>query len=183
LVAVGLSLQIRQSTMIPAVAARELEVGTDGLPKSSDEGGDRDLERRLVADSDGALTEQQYRELASYLQKLSKSKDTARLVKQMREGSGKKAFENFAANDGTKGRHEKAKQLVLSMHASLKVIKVVDEIFSVRPEEALGDLIKEGLVDAEMLKKYEDDPENLEPDIKRAVQFKFVAVSAAGGYL
>jgi len=167
-------------------AAEEVDVGADGSSAArtraadhDDDGVVADVAQRLHRDGEGAFTEKEAEEVAALLSALGEGEETTKLVREMTQGSGVEHFSNLAGNGGGTSK----RQVALSLYASYKVMKVVDEIFTAEPEQAFVELVKEGLVDAKLVDTYADDPKKLEDDTKRALLFKFVALAAVGGYL
>lgn len=163
--------------MSSAAQQQNVEVGQDGVPIADEWG----IASRLMKESQGGLTEKQAVEMATFIEAIAEDKEARNLIQSLKEGSGRESLRQLQSDGSATGQ-----QMVLSMFASYKVMRVVDEIFNadeVEPEQAFLELVKEGLIDEKTLETYRDKPEQLERDTKQAVQFKFIALGAASGYL
>ena len=132
------------------------------------------LASKLKADYED-LPEQDAIDIAAVLHAAREDADTTWLLRSMKEGSGKDDFADFA-------KDASPTDIVKALREALDELKAVEVLFQ-NPERAVAALIEDGMVPADKVSLYKNDPALLEEDLRKNLYFMLISYAAAGGYL
>ena len=121
------------------------------------------------------LPEQAALDIAALINTLKDDSQTTELIMRMKDGDGKKEYENFA-------KDMSGKEIVAALVQTLEEMKALEILFR-DPARAVEEMNKEGMVPPGRLDAYRKNPALLDTDTRRSLHFTFVSLAAAGGFL
>jgi hypothetical protein len=131
---------------------------------------------KLLSALPQTMSEQTAVNIANVLKAASKDPETILLIRRMKEGSGRDAFQGLVADI------RDMKQVAQALSELYEEIRSMEILFK-DPVKAYQEMKKEGMIPPDREALYEKDPALFESDSRKSIYFAFVGIAAAAGLL